>query len=184
MLADLEPHRSTVRMLFQRAILTKWQEVAGKLSSPIAINIRCGRDFRPAPATNGPLPPFSQTPMDWYIKTLQRLRSDVGRDLEAIVVSDGHENQLKPILKLGNVKLARPASAASDLLLLAKAKVLLANGQSSFSAWGAFLGEGIALCHPGQDLAWFGISEERIIRYDPGKPLPNSHRLRLSELGL
>jgi hypothetical protein len=56
------------------------------------------------------------------------------------VVSDGGPKQLQLVLAEPDVKLVKTSTAINDLKILLHAKILLGSGNSSFSAWAAFLG--------------------------------------------
>lgn len=129
-------------------------DAAGEV--PIAICVRCGNDYRePTGAPYAPLGPADKTPLGWYVDTLRLVRREVGRPVRAVVVSDGTRAALRPLLEMDNVSFARPGTAISDLLILSRAKVLLAPGASSFAAWASFFGQMPTATHPGQPLqAW------------------------------
>lgn len=120
---------------------------------PIAINVRCGNDFPSAPPGARRLPPGTKTPVPWFRDVLRLVRAGASSVPAAFVVSDGTPEQLRLLLDEPAVTLVRPGTALSDLLTLARARVLLASGSSSFSAWGAFLGRMPAASHPGQPLS-------------------------------
>ena len=135
---------------------------------PIALNIRRGKDFR------DPISPHDfettgglRTPLEWFICSLQRIRKLLGGEIGAYIVSDGNEIDLKPVLDLPNTVHVKSTTALGDLLLLSRARLLIASGGSSFSAWGAFLSEGSAISIPGQNLTWFGLSAARVGVFDP-----------------
>ena len=124
--------------------------------APIGINIRCGRDFRPPPAAGASaewIGWLQQTPLAWFIETLEAVRAMVGEPVPALVVSDGSEQQLGPLLALPAVQLLRPTNAIVDLLVLGRTRLLLGSGSSSFSAWAAFLGQQTAITAPGHPLS-------------------------------
>ena len=134
---------------------------------PIALNIRRGKDFRDPRdpgefVTTGAL----RTPLEWFRMTLQRIRRLVGSEVGAFVVSDGDEADLNPVLGLPNTVHIKTTTALADLLLISQARLLIASGGSSFSAWGAFLSEAPTLCIPGQSFAWFGLTD-RVGVFDP-----------------
>ena len=135
---------------------------------PIALNIRRGKDFRDPQdpsefVTSGGL----RTPLEWFIMTLQRIRRLVGSEIGAFVVSDGDEAELKPVLSLPNTVYIKTTTALADLLLISRARVLVASGGSSFSAWGAFLSGAPTLCIPGQSFSWFELDADRVGVFDP-----------------
>jgi len=88
------------------------------------------------------------------------VRDIAGYSARAVVVSDGTEQDLAPLLELENVEFLRPGCAITDLLILARAKVLIASGGSSFSAWASFLGNMPTISYPGQSLEWFKLKSD------------------------
>jgi hypothetical protein len=102
----------------------------------IAMNVRCGNDFiEPYSNENG----YRKTSLTWFKNSLQEVRRIYG-DLPVLIVSDGGIKQLCPLLQIPNVKLVSTKTAIADLLILTKSSVLMASGNSSFSAWASFLG--------------------------------------------
>lgn len=120
---------------------------------PIGICVRCGNDFLEPEESCERLLPGQKTPISWFVRCLELVREVAGFPAQAFVVSDGTPKQLKELLAMENVKFVRPGSAITDLLILSRAKVLLASGSSSFAAWGAFLGQMPSASHPGQPLS-------------------------------
>ncbi len=149
-----------VRLLadLRRVARPRWLALADRWGDvPIAINARCGKDFLRAASTSGRLRFGDATPVSWFVRALRLVRETSGRSARAFVVSDGTPADLAPLLAEPDVVLVRPGCAISDLLVLARARVLLASGSSSFSAWGAFLGRMPAASHPGQPLTNWGL---------------------------
>jgi hypothetical protein len=125
---------------------------------PVGICVRCGNDYRePSNDRYEPLGHADKTPLKWFVATLELIRREVGRPVRAVVVSDGTKEHLKPLLELENVTFVRPGAAISDLLVLSRAKVLLAPGASSFAAWASFFGRMPSASHPGQPLSVWGM---------------------------
>lgn len=169
--ADFEGERRLVRAELEAIARPRWTRLAASFGeAPIAMNVRRAKDFPDvASASGGP----RRTPLDWFARTLALVRRAAGRDAEALVVSDGTPADLAPLLSLGNVRLVRPGCAISDLLVLSRAKVLLASGGSSFSAWASFLGGMPTVSIPGQSLGWFGLTPApgRFVgEFDPDSP--------------
>jgi hypothetical protein len=153
----------------------RWLHLVDQVTEPIiGINVRLGNDFRTAQSTQDYSTQGAiKTPLAWYIASLEGVRQYLGRPIKAIVVSDGTRAALAPLLELENVDFWRPGCAISDLLVLAKASVLIASGGSSFSAWAAFLGQKPTISHPGQSLAWFRLSNSQgqfVGEFDPTMP--------------
>lgn len=154
----------------------KWLNLVDNFKDiPIAINVRLGNDFKTASSesdfyTKGAI----KTPLKWFVESLLLIRENLGFPAQAFVVSDGKEEDLKPLLSLENVTFVRPGCAISDLLVLSQAKVLIASGGSSFSAWASFLGEMPTISHPGQSLSWFKINNRKgyyVGEFSPASPV-------------
>lgn len=159
---ELYPNRLFLCSELREEARPRQRARAGQNRAAIALNVRCGNDFRTAAAPEDYfLSGGVKTPLEWYTRTLDQIRACVGRDEPAVVVSDGSPSQLAPLLAKSNVQFARPGAAVSDLFTLAEAKILLAAGGSSFSAWGAFLADSLTLSHPGQSMSWFGVRNTR-----------------------
>jgi len=142
---------------------------------PVAMCIRCGNDFAEPEQNAAVLQAGEKTPLSWFIRSLELLRRELGYPVSVHVVSDGTAAQLRPLLAMDNVVFVRPGSAISDLLILARAEVLLVSGSSSFAAWGAFLGQMPAASHPGQPLSDWHIAPERgqfLGEFNPAEPAP------------
>ncbi|MBV5329858.1 hypothetical protein [Pelodictyon phaeoclathratiforme] len=140
---------------------------------PIGICVRCGNDFGEPVIINGKLQKGQKTPIKWFVRCLNIIRSEINYPCRAVVISDGTHRQLDELLSLENVQLLRPASAISDLLVLAKTSLLIGSGSSSFVAWGCYLGQMPSISHPGQSLLDWGIAPKKgqyIGEFDPNNP--------------
>ncbi len=139
----------------------------------VAICVRCGNDFKDPPPNAVTLAGDEKTPIRWFVRCLSLIRKEIGMDVPAYVVSDGTAEQLRDLLAMPNVVFVRPGSAISDLLVLAKARVLLVSGSSSFAAWGSFLGQMPTISHPGQPLSFWGMESRAgqfLGEFDPDHP--------------
>lgn len=162
--------REELRAITKRRWLKRAAETP---DAPIAIHVRRG-DFRDAVSegemfTSGGL----RVPLAWFIDSLRSIRRYVGYPVRAVVFSDGTEAELRGLLALENVTRAATGSAIGDLLALSKARVLIASGGSSFSAWASFLGQMPTISHPGQCLTWFKLANTRgayLGEFDPQAP--------------
>jgi hypothetical protein len=167
--------RSLVLKEFRKMSHPKWVRVADSTPGyPIALNIRRAKDF-PDPQlprdyrASGPI----RTPLWWFADTLRYVRSVLGYSAPAIVVSEGARDDLAPILSVENVSLLRPGCPISDLLVLSKARVLIASGGSSFSAWASYFGQVPTVTFPGQSLTWFKLQHANgawVGEFDPAAP--------------
>ena len=164
------------------------QRVRSVPLAPIGINIRCGRDFRPPPAAGAGadwIGWLQQTPLAWFVETLQAVRALAGEPVQALVVSDGSERQLAPLLALPAVRLVRPTTAIVDLLVLGRTRLLLGSGSSSFSAWAAFLGQQTAITAPGHPFSRWDLEPlagQTLASFQPRQPDPEVLRAMVAAL--
>ena len=146
---------------------------------PIGINIRLGKDFAPPPESASYKDSYDwvgwlqQTPLSWFLETLQLIRSYSGWNVPAVVVSDGSASQLRPLLQLPAVSLLAPSNAIVDLMVLSHTRLLLGSGSSTFSAWAAFLGQQPVFTAPGHPFSRLQLQPlcgQMIDQFDPRRP--------------
>jgi hypothetical protein len=143
----------------KRMTKPKWIEEASKGDYILGVNIRLGRDFHvPATEQDMQIRGGVLTPIDWFVKAITDLHVRIG-PVPSLVVSDGNQSALRPVLELPNVRFYAGGSAISDLLCLARCSALIGTGGSSFTAWGAYLANAPVLTHRGQSLEWFGLEK-------------------------
>ena len=172
-LEPLEGRHDLVRRELISMTRPIWRQQAEAIAGPfIGLHVRCGDFQRPAPGTDFAITDNMSTPIEWFVATLKAVRARLTSPLFAIVTSDGRPGELCALLDLDNVRLVEGGSAISDLLLLSRAKVLLASG-SSFSAWASYLGQMPTLTHPGQSLSRLfrlqGTSDHFVGEVEPEK---------------
>ena len=103
-----------------------------------------------------------RTPMDWYVNAIETLQREINySDTNFIVFSDGTDEELKPILSLKNCKRITQPNALSDILCLSKSQLIIGSN-STFSAWGAFLGEKPFIRHEKFYLGKIHMEEDKI----------------------
>jgi hypothetical protein len=137
------------------------QQIDNTPVSDIGIHVRRG-DFKEARIERDLLTEGNiRTPISWFVESLEQVRSAAGFIVPAFVVSDGSEKELAELLRMQNVKYFKPKNAIVDLMLLSKAKILLASGGSNFSAWASYLGQMPTISHFHQSLTWFNINNEK-----------------------
>ncbi|WP_143593728.1 hypothetical protein [Synechococcus sp. 1G10] len=141
----------------------------------IGMHLRFG-DFKPPPREGAGakwVGWLQQTPIEWFVETLQVLRREATEKIPVVISSDGNTKQLAPLLELGNVRVLPPTNALVDLLTLGRCRLLLGTGSSTFSAWASFLGQQTAVTAPGKSLANWGLQPQRnqlIDIFNPREP--------------
>jgi hypothetical protein len=122
-----------------------------ELSKAICVHVRRG-DFMPASAEVDALARARrnvQIPIDWFCRVVKNLRRGLGAECPVAVLSDGSDQDLAELLALPGVRRLRLGSSLAEMLALAEGAALVASG-STFSMWGAFLGQRPTLWHRGQ----------------------------------
>jgi hypothetical protein len=154
----LNGYNGVLKRELEKAVRPKWLDHAAQApAAPIGIHVRLG-DFQIAQSEMDLiLRGGIRTPMSWYIDTLRYVRQCLGGNVPAFVVSDGRRQELADLVTMPGIEWIQTGSAISDLLLLSRAKVIIATGGSSFSAWASFLGECPILAVPGQSHTWFHL---------------------------
>ena len=159
--ADLWQHRDFLCQEFRRVVVTNRANYLATFDNIdfIAMNIRTGNDFK---HKNSNEVGYYFTEIEWFAIALTEVRKIYG-DLPAYIVSDGGVKQLGDLLAHSNVTLVETKTAADDLQILLKSKVLLGSGNSTFSAWASFLGGMDTYSSPETPFEHFRIVE-------PGNP--------------
>ena len=120
---------------FQQQIKRKLQSISKTVNidesfkNSIGIHIRLGDFIKDR-----------RTPLEWYIEKIIQINNTTGYKVEFIVFSDGTDEELKTILDLKNVKRSSSNNALADIFALSECLLILGS-DSTFSGWGAFLGQ-------------------------------------------
>lgn len=152
----------------------KWRDAADKVNDiPVGMHVRMGDFVTPKSVDELYERCHMRIPLAWYADSLKVLRETLGYSVKAVIVSDGRKEELAELLQLENVSLLQTGSAVSDLLALAKSKVLIGSASSSFTAWAAFLGQMPSIAHPSQSFDWFNLESRNyyVGGFDSKKPV-------------
>lgn len=103
------------------------KEVPAELHDYIAVHVRLG-DF----------PLSMRTPISWYRAIVEQLANRFGK--KVLLFSDGSDSELGELLELDNVSRAFYGNALADMAAISRCSMLVAGKYSTFSAWGAYLG--------------------------------------------
>jgi hypothetical protein len=130
---------------------------------PVGIHIRRGDFFG-----------RKLTPINWFVESLRCIREYLGYNINAFVVSDGKEDELRPLLETKGVILLGDYPAITLILALSQAKILIASGSSTLSGWASFLGQMPTISCPGQPLGWFNLKDSIYLgEFNPDFPDEN-----------
>jgi hypothetical protein len=117
----------------------------------------------------GDFPRSWRQPLDWFRDAVLRTRADLGRPLRVHVYSDGRLDELQSLLSLPDVEFVQGRTAITDLLDLSQASTIVASS-STFSMWGAFLGEVPTVWYPGR--MWQTATHDPAIQIEWGGDVP------------
>jgi hypothetical protein len=117
----------------------------------IAVHVR--RGDKPALAF-GAIPPADSmhwaVPTEWYARCIKQVRQVLGDDVPVVIFTDARPDEIADVLKIPGVRLASTNPAIVDILLMARANVLITSASSTFSMWSSFLGEMPSIWFPAQ----------------------------------
>lgn len=126
-------------LIKDRDSITKWlmsqirpealNNIPNNLSGSIAMHIRLG-DYKP---------PYS-TSVEWYRNILLSLQNKLGHSVNVLLFSDGSDEQLVPILSVEGVRRVFYGNALADIIAISRCNLLIGS-DSTFSGWGAYLGQ-------------------------------------------
>lgn len=100
---------------------------SNELKDIVAIHVRLG-DYRPK----------LRIDINWYKLLVEDILNRCSKQ-KFYVFSDGSDEELSPLLRLRNVERKFYGNALADMYAISKCKLLIAS-DSTFSAWGAYLG--------------------------------------------
>jgi hypothetical protein len=126
------------------------QRLARYPDSPeVAVHIRRG---------DRPALPFGQPfgddwlpglPEEWFMGVIESIRHAAGRQVRVTVYSDARPAEIGRVLSMEGVQKAPNEPAIVDLLMMARARVLVPTGSSTLSLWSSLLGEMPTVHYPG-----------------------------------
>ncbi|MFN7116759.1 MAG: hypothetical protein ACK4TA_08150 [Saprospiraceae bacterium] len=132
----IQPYREWIKEELYRVLSPKLKQQLTQFKVPvIAAHIRRG-DFK----MGNPI-----TPLSHFMSCIHIIRETVGKDLPVTIFSDADDHELQEILQLPEVRRAEEKADILDILLMSQSQFLLLSQSSTFSYWGAFLSEGIAI---------------------------------------
>lgn len=109
---------------------------------PLAIN-QVPPDMRKSLAVHvrlGDFPDSMRVTIKWYRAIVDQVRDAVGHELDIQIFSDGRDEELTELLDVPGVRRVFYGNALADIVAISRCGMLVAGKYSTFSAWGAFLG--------------------------------------------
>lgn len=151
--AGLRCHEEMIRAELMAAITPRIREMATRTEPPvIGVHVRRS-DFRePLPGEDMVGSENVRTPLEHYCSAIERIRAQGGECLPVTVFTDGHPEEVEPLLRMRNVQLAAPHPDIVDLLLLSRSRWIVVSARSTFSYWAAFLSRAHVITHPAHEV--------------------------------
>jgi hypothetical protein len=146
---DIRNHRDFIRGRFLAIIRDQYKKEADTLQPPVvAVHVRRG-DFRSLRVGED----FAhvggvRTAEQYFADLIEQIRHVSGWDLPVTVFSDGTDDEITLLTRMPAVTRSPATSDVVDLLLMARARVIITSAGSSFGEWAAFLSEAAVLRHP------------------------------------
>lgn len=127
---DLQPYQSQIADYFNEIVNPKTIENVKneKLEDYVAVHVRLG-DYNAD----------QRIPLIWYSEVIKNILHYFPNQKFALF-SDGSDEELKELLEIKNIERKFYGNAFADMYAISKCKVTIAS-DSTFSAWGAFLGK-------------------------------------------
>jgi hypothetical protein len=168
--SELLGHRAAIVDAFFAMLSEGVRSRVASLDAPVVgIHVRRG-DFRQT---------GWMTPIEYFCGRLRDIRAVAGKTLPATVFSDGSDEELAPLLAMGEVRRAAPQSELLDMIQLSMSKVIVISRGSTFGMLAGFLSDAVLI----KDPEWaYGDSREAEVnreRYEGG---PDADRSTWPEL--
>jgi hypothetical protein len=174
----LRGHEDLIRESFFSTLTVKYRDILSHNKAPVvAVHIRRSdfRELNPGEIHGSDC--NVRTPIHYYIRAIELIRSEAGQVLPVTIFTDGHEEDVLELLALPDVTLADSNPDIVDLLLMSRAKCIVVSAGSTFSYWAAFLSDALVVTDPGHQITI--RSDDLRAKFFEG---PVHDQLHLSEL--
>lgn len=170
----LHPFRELIKAELVRMLRPTLRTSLENATPPeIAIHVRRG-DFKIADQVSRLKNKGSLiTPISAFLAAAEQARQIAGRNASITVFTDGDATEIKPLLELGNCKLAPRQPDILDIMLMSRARLLIPSAKSTFGYWAAFMSQQEVIRIPYDDMAKMGENEILLasrVTADRGKP--------------
>jgi hypothetical protein len=146
---DIRSHRDFIRGQLLAIIHDQYKRRVDVLRPPVvAVHVRRG-DFRNLRVDED----FAhvglvRTADRYFAGLIEQIRQVSGWDLPVTVFSDGSDDEIAFLTRMPGVTRSPATSDVVDLLLMARARIIITSAGSTFGEWAAFLSEAAVLRHP------------------------------------
>jgi hypothetical protein len=146
---DVRNHRDFIRDRLLVIIRDQYKRELDTLRPPVvAVHVRRG-DFRSLRVGED----FAhvggvRTADQYFVDLIEQIRHVSGWEVPVTVFSDGTNDEIAVLTRMSGVTRSPATSDVVDLLLMAKARIIIPSAGSAFGEWAAFLSEAAVLRHP------------------------------------
>lgn len=151
------------------------------LSGMIGIHVRLGDFSRVSEEEVKAGRHDSALPIEWYADMVEQIRAYTGREVPALVFSDGTDKELRELLTLPGVSRKSFGTSIADILALSRFPLLIASG-SSFSMWARYLGRANCICYKNQRKQAILTPEETNFEIEVEEQIPDEIGNRIREI--
>lgn len=145
---ELHAFRSVIVDSFRKNISQKYLSLARSQPSPvIGVHVRRS-DFIETEMTVDPGNACNQRmPIAYFVQAIRKIREIQRAELPVTVFTDGREDEVKELLALPRVSIARRNPDIVDMLLLARSQFIVVSPGSTFSYWAGFVSDSPIITH-------------------------------------
>lgn len=105
----------------------------------LSVHVRLGDFARPPEGTKELTQNNIGTPLSWYSEIIEFVKAE-NPNLAILLSSDGDDEELAPLLAIPGVRRTTARNALDELFMMSRSQGIVGS-RSTFSSWGAFLGE-------------------------------------------
>lgn len=145
--------------------------VSPPLTEPyIAFHVRLGDFSRVGASESGVSKNNTSSPISWFVARARAAR-DAHPGIRMYVCSDGDDAELAPLLSEDGVLRSTGRNALDDMIFMSRAAGIIGS-RSTFSAWGAFLGDVPMVVQMGGDVyrpharVWEALADQSTTDWD------------------
>ena len=137
---DIRNYRDFVRSRLFAMIRDQYKRELDALRPPVVAvhvrrgdfrSLRVGEDFKHVGGV--------RTADQYFADLIEQIRHVSGWDLPVTVFSDGTDDEIAFLTRMPGVTRSPPTSDVVDLLLMARARIIITSAGSTFGEWAAFL---------------------------------------------
>jgi hypothetical protein len=145
---ELIPHRETIReLIFNNLTLKNQRAIKLQGTIDVAVHVRMGDFQKLAQGVDFKSVGATRTPFTYFLNEINKIKV-VHPEYNFYIFSDGHKDELTPLLVDSNIQIYKSKNDLLDLYQMSKSKILITSAGSTYSYWAGFLGDSEVIQHP------------------------------------